>query len=115
MKIAAILLAALGLAVAGSAMAYDKISDVDYLKANRCRGLAAGLSAGNTASLDSLIKTEGRSRFEIVYDWGQEEMKRAKREAANSDGKDRHIAELTGYCTAFMGGGGSGRETAKSR
>jgi hypothetical protein len=115
MKTAAILLATLGFAVAGSAMAYERISDVDYLKANRCRGLAAGLGANDTASLDSLIKTESRSRLDIVYDWGQQEMERAKREAASSDGRDRHTAELTGYCTAFMGGGGSGRETAKSR
>ncbi len=43
MKTAAIRLATLGLAVAGSAIAHERISDAYYLKANRCRGLAAGL------------------------------------------------------------------------
>ncbi len=115
MKTAAILLATLGLAVAGSAAASDRLSDVDYLKANRCRGLAAGFGGADTTSLDALIKTEGRSRLDIVYARGQQEMERGKRDASKTDGKDRFSAELNGYCTAFMGGGGSGRETATSR
>ncbi|MFI4963792.1 MAG: hypothetical protein ACHP9T_00355 [Caulobacterales bacterium] len=115
MKTAAILLATLGFAVAGSAMASGKLTDVDYLKANRCRGLAAGLGAGDTASLDSLLKTEGRSRIEMVYARGQQEMERGRRDASHIDSKERLTAELNGPCTAFMAGGGAGRETAASR
>src|ERR1700739_2562270 len=51
MKTAAILLATLGLTVAGVAAASERLSDVDYLKANRCRGLAAGMGVTDTASL----------------------------------------------------------------
>ncbi|MDB5418926.1 MAG: hypothetical protein JWP50_2345, partial [Phenylobacterium sp.] len=61
MKVAAIALVALGLAVAGSAAASSRVTDVDYLKANRCKGLASGMGA-DTAGLDAFIKTEGRSR-----------------------------------------------------
>jgi hypothetical protein len=108
MKTAAILLATLGLAVAGAAAASDRFSDVDYLKANRCRGLAEGLGAGDTASLDSLIKTEGRSRVEAIYAKGQEELARGKKEAARTDGKERLSAELNGPCMALMSGGKAG-------
>jgi hypothetical protein len=109
MKSAAILLAAFGLAVAGSAVAADHLTDADWLKANRCSGLAAGLGSGEAAGLDALVKAEGRSRVEIVYEKGQQEMARAKREAARADGKDRIEAELNGPCTAFTSGGSGGK------
>ena len=115
MKTAALLLTVLGLAVAGSAMASGHLTDVDYLKANRCRGLAAGLGAGDVASLDALIKTEGRSRVETIYQRGQEEQNRAKREAAGIDGKERLTAELNSGCVAYMGAGAGAREAASSR
>ena len=115
MKTAAILLATLGLAVAGSAMASDHLTDVDYLKANRCAGLAAGLGQGDVASLDALIKTEGRSRVETIYQKGMEVQNRAKREAAGTDGKDRLTAELNNACVAYMGAGSSARQAASSR
>jgi len=50
MKAAAMLLVTLSFAAAGAATASDRITDVDYLKANRCRGLAEGLGVGDTAS-----------------------------------------------------------------
>jgi len=105
MKTAAILLATLSLAAAGVAAASEKFSDVDYLKANRCRGIAEGLGAGDTASLDSLIKAEGRSRVETVYTKGQEEKARGKKEASGSDAKERLTAELNGPCMAYVGAG----------
>ena len=114
MKTAAILLATLGLAVAGSAVASDHLTDVDYLKANRCAGLAAGLGQGDAASLDALIKTEGRSRVETIYQKGMEVQNRAKREAAGTDGKERLAAELNGACVAYMGAGSSARAAAAS-
>ena len=64
---------ALALAVTGAAHAGSKLTDVDYLKANRCRGLAAGLAQGDTSSLDALIKAEGASRSETIYVQGQKE------------------------------------------
>ena len=115
MKTPAILLATLSLVVAGSATASDRLSDTDYLKANRCRGLAAGTGGVDTTSLDALLKTEGRTRDDTIYTMGQQQMERGKRAASQTDGKDRVAAELNGYCTAFVGASGSGHETAMSR
>jgi hypothetical protein len=112
MKTAAILLVTLGLGVASVATASEKFTDVDYLKANRCRGIAEGLGAGDTASLDSLIKTEGRSRIEVVYAKGQQELARAKKEASGADSKERLTAELNGPCMALMS---SGKGSASAR
>jgi hypothetical protein len=104
MKTAAILLATLGLAVAGVATASERLTDVDYLKANRCRGLAEGLGTGDVASLDTLIKTEGRSRVETIYERGQQELARGKKQAANTDARERLSAELNGPCMTYLGG-----------
>jgi hypothetical protein len=107
MKTAAILLATLGLAVAGAAAASDHLTDVDYLKANRCAGLAAGLGSSDVASLNALVKTEGRSRVEAIYTKGQEEEAKAKKAASSTDSRERLTAELNGPCMAYLGGGSS--------
>jgi len=104
MKIA-VLLATVGLACSGVASASAHVSDVDYLKANRCKGLAVGLGAGDTASLDALIKAEGRTRAEAIVLRAQDELARGKREAAKSDLKERLTAELNGPCEAYMTAG----------
>jgi hypothetical protein len=93
-----------GVAVASAATASERITDLDYLKANRCKGLAASLG-GDTASLDALIKTQGRGRADAVMQRADEELSKAKREAGKSDLKDRLTAELNGACVAYMGGG----------
>ena len=114
MKTAAILLATIGLAVAGAAAASSHLTDVDYLKANRCRGLAEGLGSGDIAALDALIKTEGRSRVDTIYSKGQEELVKAKREASRTDGRERLSAELNGPCTAFEGGATASASAGKN-
>lgn len=117
MKPAAIVLAALSLAVAGAATASDRMTDMDYLKANRCLGIAAGLNSVDTASLNTLLKTQGRSRSEPILLRGQDELGRGKRDAERASYKEQLTAELNGPCMAYLGGsGGSGaKETASSR
>jgi hypothetical protein len=115
MKSAAIVLAVLSLATAGAAAASDRVTDIDYLKANRCRGLAAGLGVGDTASLDAMLKTEGRSRSEAIRLRGEEEMTRARRDAAKSDIRERLTAEVNGPCMAYMGGGDGSKASTASR
>jgi len=121
MKTTAALLTALGLAVAASgliasaASASGRLTDVDYLKANRCRGLAQSLGVTDTAGLDALIKTEGRSRVDVIYQRGEEEMARGKRDGAKTDGKDRYLAELNGGCTAFLGGASTTASAAAAK
>jgi hypothetical protein len=113
MKFAAIAIAALGLAVAGSAAA-ARFTDVDYLRASRCKGIATGLGA-DTASLDALLKAEGRSRMDVILRHGEEEADRAKRQAADANMKDRLAAELASGCAAYTAGGGSGGKAVASQ
>jgi hypothetical protein len=117
MKTAAILLATLSLgcaAASAAAAASEHLTDVAYLQANRCRGLAAGLRVSDTGPLDSLIKTEGRSRLEMVYARGQQEQERGKREASNEDSRQRLTAELNGpSCQAFLSGAKDVAATAR--
>ena len=112
----ALLLAAASLAfagtIAGAAQAGSKLTDVDYLKAARCKGLAEGLGGNDTASLSALVKAEGVSRSETIYTEGQKQEDRAKRDSKNTDGKERLTAELNGPCVAFLSGG---KETASAR
>ncbi len=98
MKFAALAIAAAGLLSAGSAAA--AVSDVDYLRANRCKGLAAGLGA-ETAGLDAFIKVEGRTRHPMIQQRAQDEFAKARRAGARTDGRERLTAELSGPCSAY--------------
>jgi len=92
------------LTAAGTASA--AVSDVEYLRANRCRGLAAAeLAAVDTAALDAFLKAEKRTRSTFVADRGQAELDKAKREAktTNAERKARLTAELTGPCQVYKG------------
>jgi hypothetical protein len=102
MKVAAFALAALGLAVAGAATAAERATDLDYMKASRCKGLAEAMGA-DTAGVDAYLKQEGRGRAPFVVERAGAEMSKAKREARSEDRRDRLSAELTGACTAYTG------------
>jgi hypothetical protein len=101
MKLAAILLVAAGLASAGAASASVINTDLDYLKASRCKGLAAGLGE-TTPGLDATLKAESRSRSDVVVNRAKDETDRAKRQAEDANMKDRLTAELNGPCTAYL-------------
>src|SRR5436305_5269167 len=103
MNIAATALAALSLASAAgaAAAAAAPTSDMDYLKASRCRGIAAGLAV-DAAGLDSYFKAEGRQRAPTIQSRADEEYARAKRQA-HGEGKERLAAELAGPCLAYTG------------
>lgn len=105
MRITTAIFVAAGLAaVAGSAVAAG--TDVEYLKANRCKGLAAGsLGEVDTSGLDAYLKNEKRFRTAAVQDRAQDEMDKAKREAktTNDERKTRLTAELNGPCQVFKG------------
>ena len=120
MKAAAVLLMTFGLACATAATATERVSDLDYLKANRCKALAVGLGSGDTSSLDAMIKAQGRSRSDVVLQKADEEAARAKREAGKPELKERLSAELSGACTAYMGSAkeasmGGGKEASSTR
>ena len=102
MKYAIIAMAAVF--AAGTAAASDKVTDVDFLKANRCKGLATTLTGVvDTTSLDSFIKAERGARAPYVMERADEEFAKARKEAKGGDRKERLTAELTGACQAYMG------------
>ncbi len=107
MKIVLIALVA-SFAAATAASASDKVSDVDFLKANRCKGIASQINGVvDTASLDAFIKAERGARAPYVMERADDEFQRAKKEARSADRKDRLTAELTGACQAYLGGNAS--------
>jgi hypothetical protein len=92
------------LAAGSTATAAGKVTDVDFLKANRCKGLATTLTGVvDTASLDAFIKAERGARQPYVIDRAGEEFAKAKKEARSEDRKERLTAELTGGCQAYLG------------
>lgn len=102
MKFAAIALVAAAFA-ASSAVAADRVTDVDYLKANRCKGLATSIEGVvDPAALSSFIKAERGARASYVITRGDEEFQRARREAKSEDRRARLTGELTGACQAFV-------------
>ena len=104
MKAAVIILAAATL-LAGAAQASDRVSDVDYLRANRCSGLASRIDGVvDSAALASFVKDSRGARPEYIVQRGQTEFKRAQREARSEDSRARLTAELTGPCQAFLSG-----------
>jgi hypothetical protein len=93
-------------AFAGAASAAEKVSDVDFLKANRCKGLATSIDGVvDPAALTSFIKAERGARASYIVDRGNEEFQRARKEAKSQDRKERLTAELTGACQAYLGDG----------
>lgn len=98
MRLAPLALCAATVLIAGSAVAADRATDVDYLRASRCRGIAAGLSADTTA-LDAFLKAEGRTRDLFVHQRGDEEQARGKR----AERLPKVTEELNGPCQAYKG------------
>jgi hypothetical protein len=108
MKSAAIAAVAAAMLVGGAASASERVSDSVYLKANRCRGLATTLTGVvDSSGLDAFVKSEGRTRHVYIAERAEAEFGRAKREARSQDRKARLTAELTGPCSAFLGGASS--------
>jgi hypothetical protein len=107
MKFAAFALVAAAL-TAGSAVAADRVTDVEFLKANRCKGLATSISGVvDPASLDGFIKAERGSRATYISERATEEFNKAKKEGKSADRKERLTAELAGPCQAYLGGASS--------
>ncbi len=83
----------------------DRTTDVQYLKAARCKGLAASLTGlVDSAALDTFVKQAGRHRTSDVMQRADDEYDRARREARRGGRKETLTAELTGPCQAFLGG-----------
>ncbi|HYG26194.1 MAG TPA: hypothetical protein VD906_04745 [Caulobacteraceae bacterium] len=108
MRIAtAFIVAVMAASAAAPALAQsDRVSDVEFLQAARCRGLVASQALGATdaASLEAFLNVQGKSRNAYVLDKADQVAADAKR-AAKRAGPERRAtlsAELAGACARFM-------------
>lgn len=106
MKIAILSMTALtaAAAIAGSAAAAERLTDAQYLHANRCRGLAAATSSASADDLAAAVKAADRGRMPNMVERGEEAFSRAKRAAKRED-KSRIEAELNGACMTYLNTG----------
>ena len=98
-------LAALG-ATAASAQP-GRLSDVAYLQAARCAGLASSksLGAADGKAMTAWVQSESLRRPAFIVDKGDEMQLQAKHEADRADdmAKPRLQAELSGLCASIKG------------
>jgi hypothetical protein len=97
-KLTLALCAAAVLAAAGTAVA-SPVTDVHYMQAARCKGLAEG-SGQATPALDSFLKKQSYVREEAVLVRAREEQARGRHEAKNAS--DQAQAQLSGVCAAWL-------------
>jgi hypothetical protein len=98
------------LAAATGAFAASSATDVDYLKASRCKGIATGVGGVDTAQLDAFLKRERGARLQTIIERGDAAQAAARREARVSERRPKLAAELQGACAVYMNGG---REVAR--
>ncbi len=102
MKTAFLAIASATLLTAGTASASDRLSDVVFLKAARCTGIAKAVPGVLDAqALEAFYKKESLQRSPFVMDRADSEADRARREARGS-GKEKATAELSGICAALL-------------
>ncbi len=101
-----VIAAVVAASVAGAAQAAGSITDQQFLKAARCRGLAGSENLGklDTTSLDTLLRTETGMRDLPVQTSASGRMASARKEAdaATGDKKAKLIAERDSECAAFL-------------
>ncbi|CAN5395526.1 hypothetical protein BH10PSE5_BH10PSE5_10620 [soil metagenome] len=105
MRTATIMLtAAATLMVAGSALAAADVTDVSFIQASRCRGIAS-VTAADTTDLDAWLKAASRTRDSSVIAKAANAQDAGRREAktTNAERKARLAVELSGPCQAFKG------------
>ena len=95
------------LAATAAAAQPGHLSDVAYMKAARCAGLASSSKLGSAdgAALTSLVKSQAWGRDPYVLDKADDLQSKAKREADHADefSKPRLSAELNGACASLKG------------
>ena len=110
-----IIVAAVALFAAGAAQAATGVSNLQFLEAARCRGLAASETLGkvDTSAIDAFLRQEGSSRELPVRASASKKIVGAQKEAdkAEGDKKAKLLAERDGVCAVWIAGG---QDAAKS-
>ncbi|MET3667602.1 hypothetical protein [Caulobacter sp. 1776] len=89
-------------------IAHAGASDLQYLEAARCRGLAASENLGklDTAAVDNFLRTESDTRSPEIKTSAMKKMSSAEKDAAGAAGekKAKLLAERESSCGAYLGG-----------
>ena len=95
--IAGLMLAASALATAASAQSPGRLSDVAYIAASRCEGLAQGAKA-DTAAIKSLLNNQDNDRNSYIREKADQAREDAQRKASHAQGYDLQSvnSELSG-------------------
>jgi hypothetical protein len=103
-----LIIATVAAASLASAAHAGSITNLQFLEAARCRGLAGSENLGklDTASLDTFLRTEGSARDLAVRTSAKNKIEAARKEADAADGekKTKLLAEREGNCGAYIGG-----------
>ena len=93
------------LAATGALAQPGRLSDVGYMQAARCAGLASSANLGSSegATLKSLLRAQSNGRQPFILDKADEAQQSAKREADRADdfSKSKLQAELNGACASL--------------
>lgn len=99
-------------ALAGAAEATGSVSNLQFLQAARCRGLAAseGLGKLDTTSIDVFLKQETGNRELPIRVSANNKIASAQKEGDKAEGakKDKLLAERSAACTAWLSGATTG-------
>lgn len=94
-------------ATTATAQPGNRLSDVDFMQAARCRGLAGSeaLGAMDTKAIDAMLKEQSHGRAAFITGKADELRDNAVRSAKRADGytKEKLVAERDGVCKRFLG------------
>ena len=88
-----------------------QMTDAQYLSAVRCQALMSSsiLGKGDTAAIDSVVRTQGGARISAVYVRAEDVRSQAENQIRHADatGRASLIAERNGVCQAWSSNGSS--------
>jgi hypothetical protein len=102
---AGLVVGASALAGAASAANAPRLSDVAYIAASRCEGLAQGAKV-DTTSIKQLMVNQDNDRIQYILDKATEAREDGQRQASHAQGYTLESVnnELNGSCKAFLNG-----------
>ena len=92
---------------ATAASAQPHLSDMAYVEAARCAGLAssAKLGSGDASAMKALLSSQASGRMPYILDQADDAQSKDKHEADKADDstKSKLQAELSGMCASLKG------------
>jgi hypothetical protein len=105
MKILAVSVFAMSVVASAASAAQSTLTDVQYIKASRCAGIAKTLTnVVDSEQLAALVKSERGVRADYVVGRAGDAFEQGRKEAKKEARRENLTAELTGSCAALLGG-----------